>query len=103
MFYQLPECSVSFQKVLKCSRTVFRFTFRDLRDNVSGDSSTQKYVQCGIPQGSCLGPLLFIMYVNDFERCLEHCTPNINMYAEDTSVTNLFCRRYGRILQRLAK
>ena len=53
--------------------------------HVSGHTSSQKHVQCGIPQGSCLGPLLFILYVNDFEQCLENCTPN--MYADDTSVT----------------
>ena len=39
----------------------------------------------GIPQGSCLGPFLFLLYVNDFENCLEYMTPN--MYADDTCVT----------------
>ena len=39
----------------------------------------------GIPQGSCLGPLLFLLYINDFENCLEYMTPN--MYADDTCVT----------------
>ena len=53
--------------------------------HINGHRSSQKHAQCGIPQGSCLGPLLFILYVNDFERCLENCTPN--MYADDTSVT----------------
>ena len=53
--------------------------------HINGDRSSQKHVQCGIPQGLCLGPLLFILYVNDFERCLENCTPN--MYLDDTSVT----------------
>ena len=52
---------------------------------VNGHKSSLKTVHCGIPQGSCLGPLLFILYVNDFEQCLNKCTTN--MYADDTSVT----------------
>ena len=52
---------------------------------INGHKSCLKNVLCGIPQGSCLGALLFILYVNDFEQCLEKCTAN--MYADDTSVT----------------
>ena len=44
-----------------------------------------KVIDCGIPQGSCLDSLLFILYVNDFEQCLYESSPTI--YAEDTTVT----------------
>ena len=37
------------------------------------------------PQGSCLGLLLFIIYLNDFEHCLEHSRANVN--ADDTEIT----------------
>ena len=45
-------------------------------------NSSRSILKCGIPQGSCLGPLLFLLYINDFECCLENMTPN--MYADDT-------------------
>ena len=49
-----------------------------------GSTSSKSSIKCGIPQGSCLGPLLFILYINDFENCLKRM--NRNMYADDTRV-----------------
>ena len=39
-------------------------------------------VLCGIPQGSILGPLLFILHINDLPAGLKHC--KVSMYADDT-------------------
>ena len=52
--------------------------------STNGKKSKKIQVTCGIPQGSCLGPLLFILYLNDFERCLKYS--NVNIYADDTNI-----------------
>ena len=49
---------------------------------ISGNTSKFKQVTCGIPQGSILGPLLFIIYINDLPSVLKHC--KVSMYADDT-------------------
>ena len=52
--------------------------------NINGVSSTEKPLLHGVPQGSILGPLLFLIYFNDFPECLEKC--NCVMYTDDTVI-----------------
>ena len=49
---------------------------------INGKLSSQKTITCGVPQGSILGPLLFLLYVNDMPESLNYSTPSL--YADDT-------------------
>lgn len=52
---------------------------------VNSKLSSQQTINCGVPQGSILGPLLFLIYINDLPHCLQHS--NARMYADDTNIT----------------
>ena len=45
-------------------------------------TSASEAVSTGVPQGSILGPLLFILHINDLPEVVSDC--NILMYADDT-------------------
>ena len=55
------------------------------RCNVNNHLSSTSPLNCGVPQGSIIGPLPFLIYINDLPNCLSLGSPR--MYADDTNVT----------------
>ena len=43
-------------------------------------------ISCGVPQGSCLGALLFLLFINDMPYSLQKV--KVDVYADDTSLTH---------------
>ena len=58
-------------------------TGRSQKVVINGISSSLRNLQTGVPQGSILGPLLFLIYINDIINDLQ-C--NVNLFADDTSI-----------------
>ena len=66
------------------SRFTNYLTNRSQYVSIDGNNSSHLQIKCGIPQGSILGPLLFIVYIHDIINCSKAAI--FIMFADDTNL-----------------
>ena len=57
---------------------------RKQRVVINGQSSSWSNICAGVPQGSVLGPVLFLIFIDDISYVVNHC--HIRLFADDTSL-----------------
>lgn len=63
---------------------------------LDGVNSVPLNITCGVPQGSILGPLLFLIYINDMHRAVKHSI--VHHFADDTNL--LYSHKNPKILRK---
>ena len=63
-------------------------SFRKQRVVLNGQVSQWSSIEAGMPQGSILGPLLFLIYINDLS---DDLSTNAKLFADDTSLFSVVC------------
>jgi hypothetical protein len=79
LLYKLKSCGIS-GRLLDWLKDYL--SERQQRVIINGEHSEWGNIKAGVPQGSVLGPLLFLIFINDITHIIKHC--KIRLFADDT-------------------
>ena len=83
LLYKLQSNGIS-GNLLKLIRNFL--SHRQQRVILNGQSSEWREVSAGVPKGSALGPLFFLIYINDLTNNLQS---DVKLFADDTSLSTV--------------
>ena len=85
-FSKIIENSFKPDSLLPLIRIVFYYVNWALGNITdSNNSSKWQVIKCGVPDGSILGPLYFLFYINDLPKVINKDN-NMALFADDTSI-----------------
>ena len=79
--YKCSEHFIKFMDSYLCQRTQVV--------SIDGTLSRICDIKFGVPQGSVLGPLLFLIFINDLPLVLSEIVHSIDLYADDTTIWDM--------------
>ena len=81
LLYKLKKCGIGGGLLLWLKDYL---SDRKQRVVINGQSSGWREIRAGVPQGSVLGLLLFLVFINDITQNISHC--NVRLFADDTCI-----------------
>ncbi|XP_075157525.1 uncharacterized protein LOC142230782 [Haematobia irritans] len=84
----LDSCQHGFRKGLSTTTNLVEFTSHAINQFVVGNQTDVIYTDCSVSLGSHLGPVLFLLFINDLPQSVVNS--RILMYADDVKIFSSF-------------